>query len=194
MLQRLTKYGEKVLKETAERIDAFDDSVKSLARDLTETLYAENGLGLAAPQIGVSKRMFVIDMRKRANADISCDFTIDGKTLPLDIAMPLVAINPEVEEIGEYVTIAEEGCLSFPEIFAEVERSDMVKMRYIDIDGAPHELVCEGLFSRCVQHESDHLDGICFIDRMRSKELFKIDGKLRKLRKQTREFLKSESK
>ena len=104
--------------------------------------------------------------------------------------MPLIAVNPEVEEIGEYVIVSEEGCLSFPGIYAEVERSEAVKMKYKDVDGNPHELVCEGLFARCVQHENDHLDGVCFIDLLRSKELFKIDSKLRKLRKQTREFLK----
>lgn len=106
--------------------------------------------------------------------------------------MPLVAVNPEVEEIGEYVEIAEEGCLSFPGIFAEVERSEIVKMKYFDTKGIPHELVCEGLFARCVQHEFDHLNGICFIDRLKPRQLFKIEPKLKKLRRETRDFLKAQ--
>ena len=148
MLKRLTKFGEPILKKKAEKIKTFDESVVQLAKDLVETMYAENGLGLAAPQIDVGKRAFAIDMRRRADPDAPCVFKIDGKELPLDIAMPLVAINPKVEELGDYVEIAEEGCLSFPGIFAEVERSEIVKMEYFDQYGIGHELVCEGLFAR----------------------------------------------
>jgi len=187
MLKRLTKFGEPILKKKAEKIKTFDESVVQLAKDLVETMYAENGLGLAAPQIDVGKRAFAIDMRRRADPDAPCVFKIDGKELPLDIAMPLVAINPKVEELGDYVEIAEEGCLSFPGIFAEVERSEIVKMEYFDQYGIGHELVCEGLFARCVQHENDHLDGVCFVDRLKPRQLFKIESKLKKL---TRDFLK----
>ena len=190
MVRRITKYGEQILKTRAAEVTKFDENLRELGSDLVETMYAENGLGLAAPQIGESKRVFAIDMRRRVDTETPCVFAIDGKELPLDIAMPLIAVNPEVEEIGEYVIVSEEGCLSFPGIYAEVERSEAVKMKYKDVDGNPHELVCEGLFARCVQHENDHLDGVCFIDLLRSKELFKIDSKLRKLRKQTREVLK----
>lgn len=192
MLRRLTKFGEPVLKAKAVKIENFDESVEELGRDLVETLYEENGLGLAAPQIDVGKRAFAIDMRRRADPDAPCRFKLDGKELPLDLAMPLVAVNPEVEEIGEYVEIAEEGCLSFPGIFAEVERSEIVKMKYFDTKGIPHELVCEGLFARCVQHEFDHLNGICFIDRLKPRQLFKIEPKLKKLRRETRDFLKAQ--
>ncbi len=190
MLKRLTKFGEPILKKKAEKIKTFDESVVQLAKDLVETMYAENGLGLAAPQIDVGKRAFAIDMRRRADPDAPCVFKIDGKELPLDIAMPLVAINPKVEELGDYVEIAEEGCLSFPGIFAEVERSEIVKMEYFDQYGIGHELVCEGLFARCVQHENDHLDGVCFVDRLKPRQLFKIESKLKKLRRETRDFLK----
>ena len=166
MLRRLTKFGEPVLKAKAKPVEVFDESIEELGKDLVETMYEENGLGLAAPQIDVSKRMFAIDMRRRANPDAPCIFKLDGQELPLDLAMPLVAVNPVVEELGEYVEIAEEGCLSFPGIFAEVERSEIVKMNYFDTKGNPHELICEGLFARCVQHENDHLDGICFVDHL----------------------------
>jgi len=131
-------------------------------------------------------------MRRRSDDSAPCEFTIDGKALPLDIAMPLVAVNPQVEEIGDYVEIAEEGCLSFPGIFAEVERSAEVRMTYFDTEGAEHTLVCSGLFARCVQHENDHLDGVCFVDRLAPRQLFKIEPKLKKLRRQTRDFMKAQ--
>ena len=194
MTRRLTKFGEPVLKKKAAEVEVFDESLKELASDLVDTLYEENGLGLAAPQIDSSKRIFAIDMRRRSDDSVPCEFTIDGKSLPLDIAMPLIAVNPEVEEIGDYVEIAEEGCLSFPGVFAEVERSAMVKMRYFDTDGIGHELVCEGLFARCVQHENDHLSGICFVDHLSQKQLFKIEPKLKKIKRQTRDFLKEQHK
>ncbi len=190
MLKRVTKFGEPILKAKAEKIETFDESVERLAKDLIDTMYEENGLGLAAPQIDVQKRAFAIDMRRRADPNSPCVFSLDGKRLPLDLAMPLVAINPEVEEIGNYVEISEEGCLSFPGIFAEVERSAAVRLKYFDTAGVPHELICEGLFARCVQHENDHLDGICFIDHLAPRQLFKIEPKLKKLRRQTRDFLK----
>lgn len=192
MLRRLTKFGESILKKKALPVESFDEELKSLSADLVDTLYEENGLGLAAPQIDVQKRVFVIDMRRRSDDSVPCDFTIDGKTLPLDIAMPLIAVNPQVEEIGDYIELAEEGCLSFPGIFAEVERSAEVKMTYRDIQGAEHVLVCSGLFARCVQHENDHLDGVCFVDRLTPRQLFKIEPKLKRLRRQTRDFLKTQ--
>lgn len=191
MTRRLTKFGEPVLKKKAAEVEVFDESLKELASDLVDTLYEENAR-LAAPQIDSSKRIFAIDMRRRSDDSVPCEFTIDGKSLPLDIAMPLIAVNPEVEEIGDYVEIAEEGCLSFPGIFAEVERSAEVRLTYQDTDGAKHVLECSGLFARCVQHENDHLDGICFVDRLTPRQLFKIEPKLKKLRRQTRDFLKSQ--
>ncbi len=194
MTRRLTKFGEPVLKKRAAEVESFDESLKDLAKDLVDTLYEENGLGLAAPQIDSQKRVFAIDMRRRSDDSAPCEFTIDGKALPLDIAMPLVAVNPRVEEIGDYVEIAEEGCLSFPGIFAEVERSAEVRMTYFDTEGAEHTLVCSGLFARCVQHENDHLDGVCFIDRLTPRQLFKIESKLKKLRRQTRDFMKAQKK
>ncbi len=189
----LVKYGDPVLKVKSSVVAEFDADLADLARNLKETLVEKNGLGLAAPQIGVLKRVFVADMRLRYNTDTPCNFTIDGKSLPLDIAMPLVAVNPEVFAEGDCVVSADEGCLSFPGIFAEVERSSRVSMKYFDTDGNPHDLFCDGIFARCVQHENDHLNGVCFIDRLKQKDLLKIGAKLRKLKKQTRKFLKDRS-
>ncbi len=194
MALRITKYGEEILKQKTAPVEVFDDSVKRLAKDMLEAMFEANGLGLAAPQVGVGKSMFVIDMRRRMNTDAPCEFTIDGKMLPMDIAMPFVAINPKLDLIGEYLETCEEGCLSFPGIYAEVERVDAVRLEYSDTDGVRHELVCNDLFARCVQHEFDHLQGVCFVNRLDNKELFKIDKKLKKLRRQTRDFLKEQKK
>lgn len=190
MLLRVVKFGEKVLKEKSAPVEVFDSELKAFAGDLLETMLEENGLGLAAPQVGVLRQIFVIDMRRRSNTDVPCVFTIDGKSLPLDLAMPLFAVNPQIEEVGEYVIYAEEGCLSFPGIYAEVERSEKIILHYQDLEGTPHELHCDGLFARCVQHEFDHLEGVSFVDRLEPKQLFKIESGLKKLRRQTRDFLK----
>ncbi len=187
---RVTKYGEAVLSQKAEEIDIFDGELENLANDMFETMCEENGIGLAAPQVGVSKRMFVIDMRRRADSDAECNFTLDGRYVPLEIAMPLVAVNPEVENAGRYVETAEEGCLSFPGIYGEVERFYQVRLTYCDLRGGRHEIVCDGLFARCIQHENDHLDGVTLADRVSPREMMKISTKLKKLKRQTRDFLK----
>ena len=192
MEMRIVKFGEGVLKERSKEVESFDESLKKLSSDMLDSMYAANGLGLAGPQVGVLKRIFVIDMRRRSDDSVPCVFSLDGKSIPLDLAMPLVAVNPKIELLGDYVEITEEGCLSFPGIYAEVERAEKVRLNYFDTDGVPHELVCEGLFARCVQHENDHLDGISFVDRLSSAQLFKIAPKLKRLKCQTRDFLKSQ--
>lgn len=194
MQMRVTKYGEPVLKEKAKEVEVFDKDLEELANNMYETMLAENGLGLAAPQVDVSKRVFVIDMRRRADEDVPVKFTIDGRNVPLDLVMPLVAVNPKVENAGEYLESADEGCLSFPGIYGEVERFYTVKLTYKDLKGSSHEIVCDGLFARCIQHENDHLDGITFVDRLSTKETLKVAAKLKKLKRQTRDFLKENSK
>lgn len=187
---RIRTYGEAVLKkETKDEVE-FGPKLAEIAEMMNEAMLSEKGLGLAAPQIGMEKRMFVIDMRQRCDQETPVNFTLDGKALPLDICMPLYAVNPELFEIDDYIEEGEEGCLSFPGIYAKLERMYRVGMRYQDLKGVKHELVCEGLFARCVQHEYDHLNGVSFVDRLAPKELFKIEAKLRKLKKQTKEKLK----
>ena len=161
---------------------------------MLDSMYQANGLGLAAPQVGELLSVFVIDMRRRLNTEAPCNYTIDGVALPMDIAMPFVAVNPKLELIGQYIETAEEGCLSFPGIYAPVERVDTVRLTYFDTDGARHVLVCDDLFARCVQHEFDHLNGVCFVNRLSNKDLFKIENKIKKLRRQTRDYLKEMKK
>ena len=191
MQMRITKFGEEILTKVAEEVDIFDGELEELANSMFETMCSENGRGLAAPQVGVSKRMFVIDMRRRADENSECNFTLDGRYVPLELAMPLVAINPVVENAGNYVETAEEGCLSFPGIYDEIERFYKVRLEYTDLHGIKHEIVCDGLFARCVQHENDHLDGITLVDKLTPKQLKKHEVKLKQLKRQSRDELKA---
>ncbi len=191
---RITKFGENILKEHAKPVEKFDADLKKLADDMFETMCEANGLGLAAPQVDVPLSMFVIDMRRRLNNEEPCKFTIDSRELPLDIAMPFVAVNPKLELTGEYLETCDEGCLSFPGIYAPVERVDVVRLEYFDLGGAKHVLVCNDLFARCVQHEFDHLNGVCFVNRVPQKDLAKVETKLKQLKRQTRDFLRGQKK
>jgi peptide deformylase len=140
-------YPEDVLRQKAKKIAHVDSSVRKLAQDLLDTMYENNGVGLAAPQVGVSKRMMVID--------------VSGEDEP---RKPIVFINPEiVEREGELV--GTEGCLSFPGVYFEVKRSDRVIVKYTNLSGKPMKMTAQGnLLCRAIQHEMDHLDGQLFID------------------------------
>ncbi len=133
--------GDPVLRKKAKEVSQIDENVLSIIRDMFEVMYAEDGVGLAAPQVGVSLRIIVMD---------------DGK--------PRAMINPKIVHKSEEKVVAEEGCLSVPEIFENVERSKEVIVRYKDESGAEHEEKFVDYSARIVQHEYDHLDGILFID------------------------------
>ena len=107
--------------------------------------------------------------------------------------MPLVLINPEVTATADLVTTYSEGCLSFPEIHGDIDRRDRIEVRFKDIDGHDNLLTCNGLFSRCVQHEVDHLDGVLFIDRMEKSSLLEIGQELKQLKKMTRKRLRKKN-
>jgi peptide deformylase len=166
MILKIVKYPEPVLSQPGEPVTEFDTELKKLADDMFETMYASQGIGLAAPQVAVAKRVTVIDLS-------------GGK----DPAQKLVLVNPEIifREGKQY---EEEGCLSFPEIREKVQRASKVKVRAQDLKGKWFEMDGEELLSRAFQHEIDHLDGMLFIFRMSS---LKRDLVLRKIRKMQRE-------
>lgn len=166
MILKVVKYPEPVLSQPGEPVTEFDKDLKKLVDDMFETMYASQGIGLAAPQVAVSKRVTVIDLSQ-------------GK----DPEQKLVLVNPEVifREGKQY---EEEGCLSFPEIREKVQRAAKVKIRAQDLNGKWFEMDGEELLSRAFQHEIDHLDGMLFIFRMSS---LKRDLVLRKIRKMQRE-------
>ena len=136
-----------VLRKTAEPIERVDDDLRRLMDDMLATMYDAPGVGLAAPQIGVSRRLIVMDA---ASDDEPKD--------------PIVMVNPEILDRSEELRVHEEGCLSIPEVTAEIERPAMSRVAFIDRQGEPQERVLEGLLSTIVQHEVDHLNGVLFID------------------------------
>ncbi len=147
-------------------VDSVDETVRTLIDDLLETMYAAPGVGLAAPQVGVAKRVIVVDCA--------------GRDAP---RAPLAMVNPELLWTSDDVVVAREGCLSLPDQFADVERSHAIRARYLDRDNEIRELEAEGLLATCVQHEMDHLDGVLFVDHISRLKRGMILRKLVKTRK-----------
>jgi len=176
-------YGNPILRQKAVEVAEVTAEHRELAREMFETMYAERGVGLAAEQVGRTERMFVIDIP--AEADIGDD----GQRENPEIKMPLVFINPEIKGHTEDVQVGPEGCLSFPEIFANVERWYEIDAEYTDLDGRRQSIHARGLLARAIQHELDHLDGILLVDRMSHVKKVALGGKLKRLVKQTRQAL-----
>ena len=158
-----------VLKRKADPVDAVTDEDRKLLDDMLETMYDAPGIGLAAPQVGVSKRMLVVDVAREG-----------------EDPQPMKVINPEILKVSDDLAAYEEGCLSFPEQFAEVKRPARVTLRYLDETGAAQEIEATGLLATCLQHEIDHLDGIVFVDHVSQLKRQMILRKLSKLKKQGR--------
>ena len=135
------------LRAIADPIEKIDDDIKQLAKDMLETMYDAPGIGLAAPQIGEMKRIVVMDLAKEGEKP-----------------EPLVLINPEITRFSDVVQTTEEGCLSIPELYYDVERPDAVTVKYTDLDGNEVTKDAEGKLAVCIQHELDHLDGVLYID------------------------------
>jgi peptide deformylase len=154
------------LKTVAKPVDGVDDSLRRLMDDMLETMYAAPGIGLAAPQVGVSKRVVVLDLARE-----------EEKPAPIFMA------NPVLEELSEETGIYEEGCLSLPEYFADVERPEHATISYLGRDGAKQVLKADGLLATCIQHEIDHLDGVLFVDHISRIRRGIILRKLSKMKK-----------
>lgn len=167
-IRRICKYGEKVLEISTKKVDfeKLKKDLPALLRDMFDTLDAVGGVGLAAPQIGLELRLAVIKIRKENEDDLR-----------------LVLINPEIAEKSGAM-YEEEGCLSFPGLFAKVKRYSKVKARALNEKGLPIEINAEGLFAKAVQHELDHLDGVVFTDRLPFITRMKLKPVLMKLKRQ----------
>ena len=153
------------LKKVCAPVGEITDELRALGQDMLETMYDAPGVGLAAPQIGVLKRVIVMDCNKP----------------PEDDPRPLVLFNPEIVWQSAEIVASEEGCLSLPEQYAPVERSATVRLRWTDVEGARQEETFEGLWSVCAQHELDHLDGKLFIDHLGFMKRQMITRRLAKL-------------
>ena len=163
MILTVVKYGTPVLRQKGAKVDAITPAIKKLIADMFETMYAHKGVGLAAQQVGLALQLTVLDVRGITDRPSSLELA--GQ--PADVAslMPLILLNPVIKPLGEPIP-GPEGCLSFPEIFAEITRPDLIEVNALDQDGKEIEFRCGGLLARAIQHETDHLHGILFIDRM----------------------------
>lgn len=162
-----------LLRQISTPVETIDDDLQKLIDDMFETMYDAPGIGLAAIQVGVSKRLLVIDLQEPES---------DEEDAP-PVKNPLVFINPQIMESSEEHIVYKEGCLSVPEQFAEVERSSVIKASWLDREGRIHEEVIDGLLAICLQHELDHLNGVLFIDHL---SRMKRDMLLKKLDKARR--------
>ncbi|WP_438481843.1 peptide deformylase [Oleiharenicola lentus] len=187
MSLKIVHFNNPILRKKGAKITAFTPALKTLAAEMVETMHEANGIGLAAQQIGQDIQLCVLDLR---NADPDFDWEYDGAHPPMEIFMPLALVNPEVTIVPEHETVYEEGCLSFPEIRGDVVRPDEIAVKFQDLDGHPHLMRCNGLLSRCVMHEVDHLNGVLFIDHMDKETLASIDADIKALKKATREAAK----
>ncbi len=154
------KLGSDFLRTNAKRIGKVDLDTRNLAKDMLKSMYSAKGIGLAAPQVGISKELLVIDINFEDSA-----------------AEPLILINPEITAYGNTLNSYEEGCLSIPGVYLNVIRPSTIKLKFSDEMGRPRKMNAEGLLARCIQHEVDHLRGVLFVDRVTSTEDLKTELK-----------------
>ena len=165
-LREIIKLPDKRLRLKSEPVARIDSGIRKLVDDLFETMYDAPGIGLAAIQIGIAKRVITMDLSKKD-----------------DEHEPQVFINPEIAWAADETSRYEEGCLSIPEIYEEVERPAKVKVKYLDIDGKQHEIEATGLLATCLQHEIDHTNGVLFIDHISNLKRDRIVKKFAKAAK-----------
>jgi peptide deformylase len=179
----IRQYGDPILRAKGHRISKIDDGIRELATAMLETMHAANGIGLAAQQVGQALQLTVIDISE--TEDRPSTLKLDGTDVDVVGAMPLILLNPQVT-LGPHTSSAVEGCLSFPDITGEIERSESVVVRAETLEGEPVEMEATGLLARALQHEADHLNGILFIDRMSSAAKASLASRLKRLQKETR--------
>jgi peptide deformylase len=141
--------GDRVLRQPAKRVSKVDDELRQTAKEMLQTMYSSDGIGLAAPQVGIHKQLIVVDCEP------------DKPEVP-----PMILINPEIKNYGPELAKDQEGCLSVPEVYMDVERPEAVEISYRDENGRPRTLKANGLLARVIQHEIDHLNGVMFVDRI----------------------------
>jgi peptide deformylase len=175
-VREIIKLPDKRLRLVSEPVKRIDASLRKLVEDMFETLYAAPGIGLASIQVGVAKRVIIMDLSKKD-----------------DTRKPEVFINPEITWASEEKSSYEEGCLSIPEYYEEVERPAVVKVKYLDLDGKAREVEASGLLATCLQHEIDHLNGILFIDHISKLKRDRVTKKFAKAAKTAKSTKKVEA-
>lgn len=182
----IRKYGDPALRVKGKPVAEVDRRIRELADNMLETMRAANGIGLAAQQVGEAVQLTVLDIS--AVEDRPSTMAWNGREVNPKDHMPLIILNPQVET-GPEKEIASEGCLSFPEISADIERAGWAKVEARTLDGERVEIEATGLLARALQHEIDHLNGILFIDRMSSAAKASLSSKLKRLQKETQRGL-----
>jgi len=155
---KIVKYPSDILKQKLLPVENFNSDLKYIVRDMFETMYAHNGIGLAANQVGINKRIVVVDISLKGEKKV----------------LPIALVNPEITYQSKKKQIAEEGCLSFPGFFDKISRSVSIEVEYYDINGKKQKILAEGLLARVLQHEIDHINGITFIERMKINKQIKF--------------------
>ena len=179
MVREIVLYGDPVLREKCKPVTEITPDLEALAADMLETMEAADGIGLAAPQIGLGIQFAVVDVR---DAKEPCTFVrVNGEESSLDATMPLIFMNPELSFPDKEKAVMNEGCLSFPEIRADIRRPNVVKAKLFLLDGRTIELETDGLLSRAIQHETDHLMGVLFIDRTSPAVKLTLKRKIQKM-------------
>lgn len=187
MILPIVNYGDPVLRKKGARIETVTPAIKRLITDMFDTMHDRHGVGLAAQQIGQALQLTVIDVS--AVTDRPSTLELAGKPADVKDFMPLVLINPEVKPVSDAVS-GPEGCLSFPEIYSEIFRPESVDVSATNQHGKPFSFRCGGLLARAVQHETDHLHGILFIDRMSTEKKKELKAELEDLQAETKAALK----
>lgn len=178
----IVKYGNPILRAKGQRIDDVDERIRSLAADMLETMHAANGIGLAAQQVGAALQLTVLDVSQVE--DRPSTMKLNGTKVDPANAMPLTLLNPRLL-LDEETTPGNEGCLSFPDITADIDRAVSVEVEAETLEGETVRIEAAGLLARALQHEVDHLNGILFIDRMSSVAKASLASRLKRLQKET---------
>jgi peptide deformylase len=184
MVLEIVKYGTPVLRQKGARVEAITPDIKRLIADMFETMYSARGIGLAAQQVGRALQVTVLDVREVTDRPSTLE--LNGEVADPNEFMPLALINPQVTAVGKPVP-GPEGCLSFPEIFADIRRPESVDVKALNAEGVEIRFRCGGLLARAVQHETDHLNGILFIDRMDKATKEELRPELETLQAETKQ-------
>jgi peptide deformylase len=177
----IVRYGDPILRAKGKRIAAVDAHVRELAANMIETMHMANGIGLAAQQVGEALQLTVIDVSRAEDQEST--MKLNGAEVDPKASMPLLLLNPELT-LGKETDLAVEGCLSFPEITADIRRSISASVRAQTLEGTPVEIEASGLLARAFQHEVDHLNGVLFIDRMTAATKVALRSRLKRMQEE----------
>lgn len=182
-MRDIRKYGDPVLRRKAIQIEEVDDEVRALADEMIEVMHADNGIGLAAEQIGRTESICVVDV------PVELDLDQNKNRINPGVNMPLVLINPQITNGSAEKDVDEEGCLSLPGVTLPITRPKSIDIRYTDRNGDSNEVTVRGLLARSIQHETDHLDGVLIIDRVPKLKKVPVSGRLKRMKKETQSEL-----